>query len=313
MQIEQELAQFSPQKETLLTIGVFDGLHLGHKFLISKLVELAHKQNFLSGVVTFRQHPRELLSPKTKLLYLCTVAEREQLLKNEGVDIVAALSFNKELAKLSAHDFVSLLKKYLKVRGLVIGPDFALGRNREGNADALRLLGEEMGFSVTIVAPKKINGEVASSTAIRQALADGDMEKVTRLLGRPFSCHGKVTRGEHRGTEMGFPTVNLSINVKMAIPPDGVYATRAYIDGQEFQAMTNIGKRPTFGDSNERTIESYILNYNQDIYDKDVKIEIVQKLREEKRFNNIEELKQQIAEDVKRGAEILNIHRQKSQ
>jgi riboflavin kinase/FMN adenylyltransferase len=310
MQIEQELAQFSPQKETLLTIGVFDGLHLGHKFLISKLVDLAHKQNFLSGVVTFRQHPRELLSPKTKLLYLCSVAEREQLLKNEGVDIVAALSFNQELAKLSAHDFVGFLIKYLKMRGLVIGPDFALGRNREGNAEALRALGEEMDFSVTVVAPKKINGEVASSTAIRQALADGDMEKVTRLLGRPFSLRGKVTRGEHRGTGMGFPTVNLSINAKMAIPPDGVYATRAYINEQEFQAMTNIGKRPTFGDSNERTIESYVLNYNQYIYGEDVKIEIIQRLREEKRFNSIEELKKQIAEDVKRGAEILNAHHQ---
>jgi riboflavin kinase/FMN adenylyltransferase len=307
MQVEQELAQFSPQRETLLTIGVFDGVHLGHKLLISKLVDLAAKQNLLSGVVTFRQHPRTLLSPRTKLLYLITFAEREQLLKNEGVDIVAALSFDRELAKLSARDFVSLLKKYLKISGLVIGPDFALGRNREGNADTLRSLGEEMGFSVTVVAPMKINGEMASSTAIRQALADGDMEKVTRLLGRPFSLQGKVTEGEHQGTGLGFPTANLSIDAKMAIPPDGVYATRAYIDGQEFQAMTNIGRRPTFGDSNERTIESYILNYNQDIYGKEVKIEIIQRLREEKRFNSTEELKKQIAEDVKQGAEILNM------
>ena len=306
MQVEQELAQFSPQKETLLTIGVFDGVHLGHKFLISKLVSLAAKQNLLSGVVTFRQHPRELLSPKTKLLYLCSVKEREQLLKNEGIDFVVTLSFDKELAKLSARDFVSLLKKHVKMRGLVIGPDFALGKNREGNADALRSLGEEMGFSVTIVTPKVINGEVASSTAIRQALADGDMGKVMRLLGRPFSLPGKVTRGEHRGTGLGFPTVNLSIDAKMAIPPDGVYATRAYIDGQEFQAMTNIGRRPSFGDSNERTIEAYIVNYSQDIYGKDVKMEIIRRLREEKRFDSIEELKKQISEDVKRGIEILN-------
>ena len=306
MQVEQELAQFSPQKETLLTIGVFDGVHLGHKFLIRKLVALAHQQNFLSGVVTFRQHPRKLLSPKTKLLYLCSVEKREQLLNNEGVDIVAALSFDHELAKLSARDFVSLLKKYLKMRGLVIGPDFALGRNREGNADTLLSLGEEMGFSVTIVAPKIINGEVASSTAIRQALADGDMEKVTRLLGRPFSLQGKVMSGEHRGTGIGFPTINLNIDVKMAVPPDGVYATLAYIDGHEFQAMTNIGKRPTFGDNNERTIESYILNYNQDIYGKEVKIKLIQRLRGEKRFDNAEELKKQIAEDVKQGVEILN-------
>jgi riboflavin kinase / FMN adenylyltransferase len=306
MQVEQELAQFSPQKETILTIGVFDGVHLGHKFLISKLVNLAHKQNLLSGVVTFRQHPRELLSPKTKLLYLCSVAEREELLKNEGVDMVVTLSFNRELANLTARDFVGMLQKYLKMRGLVIGPDFALGKNREGNTDTLRSLGEDMGFSVTIVTPKKINDEVASSTAIRQALADGDMVKVTRLLGHPFSVQGIVTRGKHIGTDIGFPTVNLSVNAKMAIPPDGVYATRAYIGGQEFQSMTNIGKRPTFGDNNERTIESYILNYNRDIYGKEVKIDIIQRLREEKRFESIEELKKQIAEDVKHGAEILN-------
>jgi riboflavin kinase/FMN adenylyltransferase len=162
-----------------------------------------------------------------------------------------------------------------------------------------------MGFSVTIVAPKTIDGEVASSTVIRQALADGNMEKVTRLLGRPFSLLGKVTHGEHRGTGIGFPTVNLTVDAKMALPPDGVYATRAYIGEDEFQAMTNIGRRPTFGDNKERTIESFILNYNQEIYDKEVKIEIIQRLRDEKHFDSIDELKTQIAEDVKRGTAIL--------
>jgi len=306
MQIEDELAQFSPPKETLLTIGVFDGVHLGHKFLISKLVNLAARQHLLSGIVTFRQHPRDLLAPKNKLLFLCNVEERVQLLKNEGVDIVVPLTFNRELAKVSARDFVSLLQKHLKMRGLVIGPDFSLGHNREGNAEMLRALGAEMGFSVTVVAPKTIDGEVASSTVIRQALAEGDMEKVTRLLGRPFSLKGTVARGEHRGTGLGFPTVNLKIDAKMALPPDGVYATRAYIEEQEYQAMTNIGLRPTFGDNNERTIESFILNYNQDVYGKAVKIELIQRLREEKTFASIEELKQQIAEDVKRGSAILN-------
>ena len=306
MQVDDELAQFSPPAETLITIGVFDGVHLGHKFLISKLVNLAAKQHLLSGIVTFRQHPRDLLAPKNKLLFLCSVEERVQLLKNEGVDIVAPLTFNRELAKVTARDFVSLLQKHLKMRGLVIGPDFMLGHNREGNAEMLRALGAEMGVSVTVVAPKSIDGEVASSTVIRQALAEGNMEKVTRLLGRPFSLKGTVARGEHRGTGLGFHTVNLKVDTKMALPPDGVYATRAYIEGQEYQAMTNIGLRPTFGDNNERTIESFILNYNQDVYGKAVKIEIIQRLREEKTFASIEELKQQIAEDVKRGSAILN-------
>jgi riboflavin kinase/FMN adenylyltransferase len=307
MQIEDELAQFLPPKETLVTIGVFDGVHLGHKYLISKVVKMAARENLLSCVITFRQHPLELLSPKTKLLYLCSVEDRIQLLKNEAVDIVVALTFNRELAKLSARDFVSLLKEHLKMAGLVIGPDFTLGKNREGNADTLRNLGQEIGFSVTVIAPKIINGEVASSTVIRLALADGKMEKVTRLLGRPFSIQGKVVRGEHRGTGIGFPTVNLDVDARMALPPDGVYATRAYIGGQEFQAATDIGTRPTFGDANQRTIESFILNYNQDIYGEEVKIDIIQRLREERHFDSVEELKKQIAEDVRLGSAILNM------
>lgn len=306
MHVEEELTHFSPEKETLLTIGVFDGVHLGHKYLISKLVELARKENLLSGVVTFHPHPRELFSPQTKILCLTSVSEKEQLLKNEGVDIVVVLSFDQELANLSSRDFVVLLKKHLKMRGLVIGPDFALGKNREGNADTLRALGAEMSFNVTAVSPKKINGEVASSTAIRKALAEGDMEKVKRLLGRPFSLYGKVTAGEHRGTGMGFPTINLKVDARRATPPDGVYASRAYIAGKEYQAMTNIGLRPTFGENHERTIESFILNYSEDVYGKEVKLEIIQKLRDEKRFESVAELKKQIAEDVKRGAEILS-------
>jgi riboflavin kinase/FMN adenylyltransferase len=268
---------------------------------------MAARENLLSCVITFRQHPLELLSPKTKLLYLCSVEDRIQLLKNEAVDIVVALTFNRELAKLSARDFVSLLKEHLKMAGLVIGPDFTLGKNREGNADTLRNLGQEIGFSVTVIAPKIINGEVASSTVIRLALADGKMEKVTRLLGRPFSIQGKVVRGEHRGTGIGFPTVNLDVDARMALPPDGVYATRAYIGGQEFQAATDIGTRPTFGDANQRTIESFILNYNQDIYGEEVKIDIIQRLREERHFDSVEELKKQIAEDVRLGSAILNM------
>jgi riboflavin kinase/FMN adenylyltransferase len=222
------------------------------------------------------------------------------------VDIVIALSFNRELAKLSAREFVTLLQKHLKMRGLVVGNNFSLGKNREGNAEMLTKLGAEMGFSVTVITPKVIDGEVASSTVIRQALAAGEMEKVTRLLGRPFSVQGKVVKGDHRGASLGFPTVNLTVDDKMALPPDGVYATRAYIGGKEYQAMTNIGKNPTFGSDHARSIESFVLNYNQDIYGKEVKIALIQRLREEKTFASVEDLKRQIAEDVKRGAEVLN-------
>jgi riboflavin kinase/FMN adenylyltransferase len=306
MQVEEELARFSPEKDMLLTIGVFDGVHLGHRYLISNLVSRAKQQGLLSGVVTFKQHPRELLSPHARLSYLTTLAEREQLLKHEGVDMVIALSFTRELANLTAREFVSLLQKHLRMRGLVIGPDFALGKNREGNAATLSVLGEEIGFTVTPVQPKKLDGEVASSTAIRNALADGNMQKVTRLFGHPFSLNGRVTTGEHRGAGMGFPTANIDVDARQALPPDGVYATWAYIEGKAYQSMTNIGRRPTFGAHNKRTIEVFILSYDRDLYGKDLKIELVERLRGEKKFENVEALTKQIAEDVKHGREILN-------
>jgi len=305
MVVEAELARFSPDKDMLLTVGVFDGVHLGHKYLISELVTQARQQDLLSGVVTFRQHPQEVLQPQTRLPFLTDLIERNNLLKAEGVAVIVPLAFTAESAQLGARQFVNLLKKYLRMRGLVIGPDFALGRNREGNADVLCTLGKEMGFTVTVVPPVMINGEVVSSTAIRKALADGDMKKVRSLAGRPFSLHGQVVTGAGRGVALGFPTANLDIAPEQAIPADGVYATWAYIDGRTYPSMTNIGRRPTF-DSTERAAEVYVVDYQSDLYGHELKIDIVARLRDEKKFNTVAELKKQIAEDVKRGKAILN-------
>jgi len=305
MPIEEELARLSPEKDTLLTIGVFDGVHLGHKYLISQLKEHARQQNLLAGVVTFRQHPQEVLSPQTKLPFLTDLDERTNLLKNEGVDTIITLPFTLEFAQLSAREFVSLLQKYLRMRGIVIGPDFALGRNREGNANTLRTLGQDMNFSVTVVPPVVINNEVASSTAIRKALADGDMKKVHQLIGRSFSLHGRVITGAGRGAELGFRTTNLNIDPEQALPADGVYATWAYVDDKAYKSMTNIGKRPTFGHS-ERIVEVYILNYDSDLYGRELKIDVIERLRDEKQFDTAEELKKQIIEDVNQGRAILN-------
>lgn len=305
MLLDEELAHFILEKDMLLTIGVFDGVHLGHKYLIGRLVELAKQQGRLSGVVTFLQHPREVLSPLLKLPRLTDPAQKVTLLKNEGVDTVIALSFIPQLAELSARHFVGLLRKYLRMRGLVVGPDFALGRNREGSIDFLRKLGEEMDFSVTVVLPKKINGLVVSSTAIRKAMDGGDITRVNKLLGRPFSLQGRVVSGAHRGGPLlGFPTFNLEVDSNQALPPDGVYATWTYIDGKAYPSMTNIGLRPTFGE-NERTIETYILDYQGNLYERQLKIALVERLRDEKRFDSPEELKKQIAEDIKRGRTIL--------
>ncbi len=304
MSVEEELAEFASEKDMLLTIGVFDGVHLGHQYLISQLTERARQQNWLSGVVTFRQHPRELLSPP-KLPYLTSLAHKIRLLQNEGVDTVVPLSFTLQLAQLSTHQFVGLLKKYLRMRGLLIGPDFALGRNREGNAATLRLLGQEMNFSVTVIPLVRINSAVVSSTVVREALAAGDMQRVVDLIGRSFSLEGQVITGIGRGSGLGFPTANLEMDSEQALPADGIYATWAYIDDQAYQSMTNIGRRPTFG-GNERTVETYILNYGGNLYGRRLRIDVVERLRAEQRFDTVGALKQQIAEDVERGRAILD-------
>lgn len=309
MQVEEELAKFSPEAEMVLTIGVFDGVHLGHKYLISKLMEQAEQQNLLSGVVTFRQHPQEMLLPHIKLPLLTDLTQKTSLLKNEGVEAIITLSFTLALAELSAHQFVSLLKKYLKMRGMVIGPDFALGRNREGNADTLHTLGQEMDFGVTVIQPVTVNGEVVSSTAIRNALDNGDMKRALNLIGRPFSLHGRVITGDSRGAGLGFPTANLDIDSERALPAEGVYATWAHINDKSYPSVTNIGRRPTFG-GGERTVEVHVLDYNNDLYGRELNIDIMERLRGEKRFGSVEELKSQMAEDIKQGRAILsNVNR----
>jgi riboflavin kinase/FMN adenylyltransferase len=304
MQVEAELAKFSAKEDMLLTIGVFDGVHLGHRHLISQLTELARKQGLVSGVVTFRRHPREVLAPRTRLPFLTDLERRIELLKNEGVEAVITLSFSPELASLSPRQFLELLKKHLRMRGLIIGPDFALGQNREGNADSLRRLGQEMGFSLTIVPPLLIDGKVVSSTAIRKALAEGDMQQVEKLMGRPFRLHGRVVSGDRRGTGLGFPTANLDTEAEQALPADGVYTCRAYVDDRAHPAMTNIGRHPTFG-GDQRLIEVYILDYRGDLYGRELAIDIISRLRGEIKFDSPEALKKQIAEDVKRGKAVL--------
>lgn len=305
MGIEEELAPIAPQKDMALTIGVFDGVHLGHKFLIARVKEQAAQHNLLSGVVTFSQHPQEIISPGTTLPILTDLAQREKLLKEEGVDIVVILSFTPEVARLSARQFVTLLKRYLRLRHLVIGPDFALGQRREGNIDALRALGQELGFTVTVAPPIRINGDVVSSTAIRNALARGDMAKVRRLTGRFFSLHGPIVTGAGRGAKLGFPTANIGVNPNQALPSDGIYATLAYIDSKVYRSVTNIGTRPTFNGCN-RTVEVYIIDYSGNLYGQDLRIDIVERLRNEERFSSIDELKKQMAEDVKRGLAVLS-------
>jgi riboflavin kinase/FMN adenylyltransferase len=304
VRVEEELAGFSPDKDTFITIGVFDGVHLGHKRLISELLDKAVKRGCLSGVVTFRQHPEDLFSKVTKLPFLTDIDTRTTLLKKAGVDIIVPLSFTMELANLEARVFIGLLQKHLRMRGLVIGPDFALGRNRKGDTTALMELGKEMDFDVTVVPPLVIDNEIVSSTVIRKAMADGDMEKYRKFTGRSFNLHGKVVAGSGRGGGLGFPTANLNVSDGQAVPPDGVYAGWAHINGEVYQSMTNVGLCPTFGDTG-RTVEAYLLDYSGDLYGHELTVDFIAKLRDEKKFASEDELKAQVAKDVEKGKEIL--------
>jgi len=289
----------------LLSVGVFDGVHLGHQRLLAHLRDEARSKNWLSGVVTFKSHPKVVLSGENKLLWLNDLETRISLLRNLGIDIVVALSFSSELARLTARRFVQLLKEHLKMRGLIIGPDFALGRNREGDSEKLRILGEEMSFSVEVIPPVVIDGFVVSSSTIRQALTEGDMKKVEKLIGRLFSLSGQVVSGDRRGRALGFPTANLDLRAEQALPSDGVYATITHIDHDFLPSVTNIGVRPTFG-GNKRLVETYILDFEGELLGQKLTIDLLDKLRGEERFDNVEQLKAQMIRDVAQARQILD-------
>jgi riboflavin kinase/FMN adenylyltransferase len=301
--IEQELARLVPQRETVLTIGVFDGVHTGHNYLVTRLKERAREQGFLSGVVTFDPHPQWVLH-RDQLPWLSTLEERVTRLRQREIDFIAVLSFTSEVAQLGARQFVSLLKKYLNMRVLMIGPDFALGRSREGNSTLLSAIGKELGFQVETVPPFTMDGEVVSSTLIRRALAQGDMAKVTKLMGHPFDLVGEVVPGEKRGHVLGFPTANLDIKPHQALPANGVYATIAQVDGKRFASATNVGTRPTFGDG-ATTVEVHLLDYQGDLYGKQIRTEFVWKLRNEQHFASSEQLKSQMKADIQNVRTIL--------
>jgi riboflavin kinase/FMN adenylyltransferase len=304
MEIEQELANIAPQGETILTIGVFDGVHAGHRYLLNKIQQRAAEKNLLSGVVTFSPHPQSVLHPRKQLPWLSNLEDRVQAIQGLGIDIVAVLTFTPKLARLSAQDFVALVKKQLKMRSIIVGPDFALGRGREGNINLLRALGRKMQFSVEVIPPYTINGEVVSSTLIRQALVQGDMRRVARLMRHYFHLRGKVITSDKRGRVLGFPTANLDIKPQQALPGNGIYATIAQVDGKQLPSATNIGIRPTFGEG-ERMVETHLLNYQGNLYGKEIRVEFVQKLRDEQRFPSSEELKAQIEKDVREVEAIL--------
>lgn len=304
MQVKEEFIKAVPKKETILTVGVFDGVHLGHQYLLAHIIDRAREKNYLSGVVTFKVHPQIVLCPGSKLPQLSELDRRLSLLRGLGIDVILALTFTPELAQLSARDFVQLLKEHMKMRGLVVGPDFALGKGREGNIAHLITLGQEMDFTVDVVSPSTLDGEVVSSSAIRQILTHGDVKKVGRFLGRPFSLSGKVVSGDGRGKTLGFPTANIDIPLEQALPSDGVYATLAHVDHKVLPSITNVGIRPTFG-GGRRTVETYLLDYAGHLLERKLEVDFIDRLRGEIHFDTAEDLKVQIGKDIEQTRVIL--------
>jgi riboflavin kinase/FMN adenylyltransferase len=305
MSIDKELSNINPSTSTLLTIGVFDGVHLGHQHLLKHLYRRAKEQKLLSAVVTFRSHPKSVLTSGKPVVWLMELDERIRLIKQLGIDMVVALSFTREVKELSALDFTRRLYDRFNLKGIVIGPDFALGKDREGNTDKLRELGKDMGFTVEVMPPFTIAEGIVSSSEIRKALAEGEVARAARLLGRPFTLIGKTVTGTQRGRILGFPTINLELNPDMASPKDGVYATITVINGKSMPSVTNIGIRPTFG-GGERIKETHILDFKGDIKDETIEVCFVERLRGEIKYSNEDELKAQIRLDVEKAKNILN-------
>ncbi len=296
MNLRQLLGSLAPDSDTVLTLGVFDGVHMGHRHLLRRLVQLSGP-SLLPTVLTFSNHPATVLRPGTQVAYLTTLDQKVQLLRDQGVELVITLDFTPELAMMGARDFVATLVDSLRMRGLVLGPDTALGRNREGDYEFLRRQGEDLGFWMEPVEPFLAEGVPVKSRRIRDDIARGDVETGAALLNRKYSVGGQVVVGDRRGNQLGFPTANLNIDDRLMLPGDGIYATWAVIDGVRYPSATSIGVRPTFG-LTERLVEVYVIDFDQDLYGQWVSVEFVVKLRDQENFSSVEELVRQIEQDV---------------
>ena len=304
MKIDEDLSQLSVDRDSVLTIGVFDGVHRGHVHLIRRLISEAQSAGMLSGVVTFRNHPKTVLKPDFKTNYISGLEERVRLLKEHGVDFVVPVTFDRDLAQLPSEQFLAKLSDRLRMKALVVGPDFAMGQNRDGTLETLPLLSRKLGFSFKSVDLLKDSDNPVKSTVIRNLIAEGSVESVARMLGRNFSATGTVVGGLERGRTLGFPTANLDVPNGYAAPGNGIYATWAYLESGRYMAATSIGTRPTFQEGG-RTIEAFLLDFSDDIYGQTLRLEFVKRLRGEEKYDSVDALLQQINKDVQQTRELL--------
>lgn len=308
MRIWTKLPKSPPAKGAAVTIGAFDGIHVGHRRILDEVVLLARGLGVAGVVVTFDPHPMSILQPEEPPCLLTSMEEKISLIRESGVDNLVILRFSPKLARQSAEAFAKkVLLKRLSMRRLVIGYDFRFGRDRQGDALYLESLGEAAGFGVDIVPPVSFLGHPVSSTRIRTAIVRGDVRSAARMLGRPYSVGGSVVRGDGRGAALAYPTANLEMDEPGKIlPAKGVYAVTARVGGRQIPGVLYIGTKPTFGGQAE-TVEVHMMGLERNLYGRRVEVSFVERLRDEIRFRNDQGLKQAIRRDVARAQRVLSI------
>ena len=307
MKLYRDLSEIEkPFDKACVTIGNFDGVHLGHQMLFSEVVTKAHQLGGTSIALTFDPHPLKVLRPESIRL-ISTIEQKVELIERSGIDVLIVIPFDKEFAKTTADRFVDeILIKTIGVRELIVGYDYAFGRGRQGNIDYLKARGREEGFPVTVVEAHYENNMLVSSTKIRELVSLGRMRDVRTLLGRYYQIRGEVQLGRQRGGRvLGFPTANLQISEEDLCPKRGVYVTQVIYDGKCYGGVSNIGYNPTFGE-NRLVAETHIFDFDDDIYGKPIKINLLKHLRGERKFSGPEELAKQIHLDIRVARKVLD-------
>jgi riboflavin kinase/FMN adenylyltransferase len=305
MEIIRELGGFRPHPSPVVALGNFDGLHMGHQTILNTAIERARRERGTAFALTFDPVPAKVLAPDRAPRLILASEDKLELLRKSGIDSVLVINFTRELSQLTPREFVrTFLVERIAVRAVVVGHSVSFGHNRAGNATVMAELGRELGFDVMVVGPVTVAGMEVSSTKVREVIADGDLRTAANLMGRAHFLSGPVVHGRERGRKIGFPTANIQSRTE-CLPPDGVYATRLILDDDPHPSITNIGMRPTFAEP-ERTIEAHIFDFDRDIYDREVRLELIERIRPERKFDSGAALATQIAADLKRARAILS-------
>lgn len=286
-------------RKVCLAIGMFDGVHLGHQKVLQNAINAASQSDAISVAVTFDQHPANIISPKNAPSLIQTQAQRNRSIELLGVDAILIIKFNEAFSRKTGKSFIQeLAQGFGSIHSISVGNDFMFGHNRDGNFQLLQKLSQELNFLTYGLQPVKLNGQIVSSTRIRSALINGKIDDAKQMLGRKFSIEGPVVKGDGKGREIGFPTANIDTK-NLILPPNGVYASYTKFNGKTHKALLNIGVRPTIIKPNPSIqVEAHILKFNENIYDQVIDIELIEKLRNEMKFESIEELKKQISCDI---------------